>query len=533
MIVPAVSSCSYLLCHHARTCHIIMLVPAVSSCSYPLCHHARTCRVIILIPVVSSFSYLSSTRETIGPIPKTKQRTPRVAMLSVHQGRSIGGLIMIACCFLCMQASPTGNTSVSDTVQHSARLLAHLAKLLNNPGTSDIMLIVRPRNSVSSSSSIGYLYTGHVDVRLDHCTALHALATELGVPALCVGLSTLMAENLPYGPVVSWYTYAIHAKDQILASQCNRFMAWNFSAIAASSEWPQLSVTHILQLLQRSDLVIESEMALFSAIELWIKRNQPNSSVVEAMLGSIRYPMMSSLELLELLKVSTTLKRHLHTIEHAINTAFRFHSVSPHEFGRFVDLTQPSFIPRNYLGLGWGRAWAIQNPARDDRSMTFKTWLSPSSRDRSRSVSWNAIFSPRQKVLGSGRTSEASYGHGGSSVSPARLSPHLVVISSSRKADIPGLHYQKTVLVGVRKKGTMVVQGAYSFHHSSEEARGFLKSADLISRFSDYLVDSALHLHIIVKPVYQPLLGDENDEHNNIKNDKFPKDVYRKDKTQS
>uniref|UniRef100_A0A8C4WVQ8 BTB domain containing 17 n=1 Tax=Eptatretus burgeri TaxID=7764 RepID=A0A8C4WVQ8_EPTBU len=379
-----------------------------------------------------------------------------------------------------------------------------------------------------------YLYTGHVDVRLDHCTALHALATELGVPALCVGLTTLMANNLPSGPVLSWYTYAIHAKDQMLVSHCSRFMAWNFSTIAVSSEWPQLAVTHILQLLQRSDLVVESEMALFSAIELWIKHNQPNSSVVEALLSSIRYPMMSSLELLELLKVSTTLKRHLHTIEHAINTAFRFHSVSPHEFARFVDLTQPSFIPRNYLGLGWGRAWAIQNPARDDRSMTFKTWLSPSSRDTSRSVSWNAIFSPRQKVLGGGRTSEAPYGHSGSSVSPTRLNPHLVVISSSRKADIPGLYYQKTVLVGVRKNGAMVVQGIYSFHQSSEEARGFLKSADLLSRFSDYLVDSALHLHIIVKPVYQPLLGDENDGHNNnIKNDKFPKEVYRKDKMQS
>ncbi|EHH58314.1 hypothetical protein EGM_08134 [Macaca fascicularis] len=47
---------------------------------------------------------------------------------------------------------------------------------------------------------------------------------------------------------------------------------------------------------------------------------------------------------------------------------------------------------------------------------------------------------------------------------------------------------------------------AYSFHQSSEEAGDFLAHADLQRRNSEYLVENALHLHLIVKPVYHTLI---------------------------
>ncbi|XP_007641640.1 BTB/POZ domain-containing protein 17 isoform X1 [Cricetulus griseus] len=50
------------------------------------------------------------------------------------------------------------------------------------------------------------------------------------------------------------------------------------------------------------------------------------------------------------------------------------------------------------------------------------------------------------------------------------------------------------------------VRHAYSFHQSSEEAGDFLAHADLQRRNSEYLVENALHLHLIVKPVYHTLI---------------------------
>ncbi|ERE69155.1 BTB/POZ domain-containing protein 17 [Cricetulus griseus] len=64
----------------------------------------------------------------------------------------------------------------------------------------------------------------------------------------------------------------------------------------------------------------------------------------------------------------------------------------------------------------------------------------------------------------------------------------------------------KTVLVGARHQGRLLVRHAYSFHQSSEEAGDFLAHADLQRRNSEYLVENALHLHLIVKPVYHTLI---------------------------
>ncbi|MBV97824.1 BTB/POZ domain-containing protein 17, partial [Eschrichtius robustus] len=68
------------------------------------------------------------------------------------------------------------------------------------------------------------------------------------------------------------------------------------------------------------------------------------------------------------------------------------------------------------------------------------------------------------------------------------------------------ISFQKTVLVGTRQHGRLLVRHAYSFHQSSEEAGDFLAHADLQRRNSEYLVENALHLHLIVKPVYHPLI---------------------------
>ncbi|XP_006754691.1 PREDICTED: BTB/POZ domain-containing protein 17 [Myotis davidii] len=60
--------------------------------------------------------------------------------------------------------------------------------------------------------------------------------------------------------------------------------------------------------------------------------------------------------------------------------------------------------------------------------------------------------------------------------------------------------------LGARLHGRLLVRHAYSFHQSSEEVGDFLAHADLQRRNSEYLVENALHLHLIVKPVYHTLI---------------------------
>ncbi|XP_007958074.1 BTB/POZ domain-containing protein 17 [Orycteropus afer afer] len=85
--------------------------------------------------------------------------------------------------------------------------------------------------------------------------------------------------------------------------------------------------------------------------------------------------------------------------------------------------------------------------------------------------------------------------------------PRLVVTPASSGGDAAGVSFQKTVLVvGARHQGRLLVRHAYNFHQSSEEAGDFLAHADLQRRNSEYLVENALHLHLIVKPVYHTLI---------------------------
>ncbi|ELW68352.1 BTB/POZ domain-containing protein 17 [Tupaia chinensis] len=63
------------------------------------------------------------------------------------------------------------------------------------------------------------------------------------------------------------------------------------------------------------------------------------------------------------------------------------------------------------------------------------------------------------------------------------------------------------LLAQLLRRSDLVLQGELElFHQSSEEAGDFLANADLQRRNSEYLVENALHLHLIVKPVYHTLI---------------------------
>ncbi|XP_010001111.1 PREDICTED: BTB/POZ domain-containing protein 17, partial [Chaetura pelagica] len=72
--------------------------------------------------------------------------------------------------------------------------------------------------------------------------------------------------------------------------------------------------------------------------------------------------------------------------------------------------------------------------------------------------------------------------------------------------ELAGVICQKTVLVGGRQQGRVLVKHVYGFHQSSDETTDFLAQADLQKRTSEYLIDNSLHLHIIIKPVYHSLI---------------------------
>ena len=353
-----------------------------------------------------------------------------------------------------------------------------------------------------------YLYCGEVSLRLDQATPLHKLATKYQVVDLQAAVARYMSENLardsPSGHVVGWYEYAQQAGQATLRDSCLQFLAWNLSAAVQSAEWSSISSRLLMSLLRRSDLVLHSEMELFAALEAWILRNDPDGLTAENALRAVRYAMMPPRDLFRLQTQSPALARYQESVRDLLYMSYQFHSASPLQMAKFFDVNCSLFTPRNYLSPLWGAAWAIGSPSRDDRSTSFQTQLGPSGHDASKKVTWNALFSPRWFPLGA----RASYAEPGAMMPTLTDGgrPRIIVTPATSSPDFAGVSFQKTVMVMARQQGKVVVRHVYNFHQSTEEAGDSLAEADLQRRASEYLIDSALYLHVVVKPVYHTLI---------------------------
>lgn len=321
-----------------------------------------------------------------------------------------------------------------------------------------------------------------------------------------------MASDSPGGHVVSWYQYATQMGDVALRDTCLRYLSWNLSSVIQSGEWATIGDDLLLALLQRSDLVLHSELELFEALEAWMEQNRPGMPTAETALRAVRYAMIPPQQLFRLQKQSPLMLRYLESVRDLLFLAFQFHAASPQTLAKYFDVNCSLFTPRNYLSPAWGAPWVINNPTRDDRSTSFQTQLGPSGHDAGKRVTWNALFSPRWLPL----NMRAPYGEHAGSLQPTRADgggggggagrPRIIVTPATSSADFAGVSFQKTVIVAARQQGKVVVRHVYNFHQSTEETGDFLVNADLQRRSSEYLIDNSLYLHIVVKPIYHTLL---------------------------
>ncbi|XP_072522727.1 BTB/POZ domain-containing protein 17 [Salminus brasiliensis] len=389
-----------------------------------------------------------------------------------------------------------------------------LSQMLQNRNSSTLVLQESADCVAVFEKFIRYLYCGELSLRLDQATAMHKLATKYGVSDLQQGLTEYMSQNLASasasGHVVGWYEYAAAAGDMGLKATCLQFLSWNLSSVLQSAQWPSVSAELLMALLRRSDLVLQSELELFEGLEAWLIQNDPDSLTVENALRAVRYAMIPPRELFRLQRNSPILGRYQESVRDLLYLSFQFHSASPLQLAKFFDVNCSLFVPRNYLTASWGTPWVINNPARDDRSISFQTQLGPSGHDEGKRVTWNTLFSPRWLPLSlRPMYNEQGTMHQSQAVQPAlgAARPRIIITPTTSSAEFAGISFQKTVVVSTRQQGQLVVRHVYNFHQSTEEAGDFLANVDLQQRTSDYLVDGSLHLHVIIKPLYQTLIA--------------------------
>ncbi|XP_067833202.1 BTB/POZ domain-containing protein 17-like [Heptranchias perlo] len=227
----------------------------------------------------------------------------------------------------------------SETFVHQTQIMAALSSLFNSPELSDVRLTVNGgpaleahrfvlalgsdvframlsgerwadarRGTVQLTEEEGaascfedflrYFYTGSITVTVDNVFAIHGLAEKYNVEPLRRGCEQFLLDNVAAAGALdlalAWHRYARFVGFRQLEEACDTFVAWNMDAVMSSADWLSLEEAQLASLLQRCDLVVESEFALCQAVLRWLA---PRPEAGPALLAHLRFPMMTPEEL--------------------------------------------------------------------------------------------------------------------------------------------------------------------------------------------------------------------------------------------
>ncbi|XP_072031824.1 galectin-3-binding protein-like isoform X2 [Amphiura filiformis] len=185
----------------------------------------------------------------------------------------------------------------------------------------DITLEETPECQEVFPTFLQYFYSGTVSVSRDSVVPLVTLADKYGVEVLKNQCSQFMMSLLNHADIegaLTWLTFAEHINIDNLAQKCFDIICINFEKATLFPAWSSLSLAHITEILQRSDMIVASEYTVYLAIQKWLLANTLNGS--SEVLKHIHFKNMTTQELLEVeasdlasdssLKTSDEIKAH-------------------------------------------------------------------------------------------------------------------------------------------------------------------------------------------------------------------------------
>ena len=261
-----------------------------------------------------------------------------------------------------------------------------------------------------------YLYTRSITVTSASMQCLHQLASEFGAERLMEDIGRLFVPLLPedssFRTQVVLFRYAGRSGDGLLRENVLRYLGWNVEPLVASAQWVSLPEELLKGLLVRSDLVLPDEAWLLGALDAWMlaQGEEVNPEQQAALLGHVRFPMMTPVQLYELPFTSRLYSSHKELFHSAILLGFQFHALNFSALTGHVDGQSEQFQPRIYTASPWSVSFNLTSLSRrydgynsHGTQKAFNTPVPISSTYSSRSIPWLAeVFSTDQSCLNYG-----------------------------------------------------------------------------------------------------------------------------------
>ena len=200
-----------------------------------------------------------------------------------------------------------------------------------------------------------YIYCGLITLTTHSVLGLLVLADKYNVPDLKDSCSTYMSCHLvstpPNNKSITWYQYAIACNSHELQYACFNYISLNLDTVILSPDWVYIDKENLIILLQRSDIVVESEYVLLQAVVRWIREDGRAGDVkknLKLILPYIRFPMILPEHLCEF-EESEFAREHNELFSRYLLSAYRYHALSIRGKKEPLSDVPPSqFMYRNY-----------------------------------------------------------------------------------------------------------------------------------------------------------------------------------------
>jgi len=189
----------------------------------------------------------------------------------------------------------------------------------------------------------------------------------------------------------SWLQYAQSVGHDELANTCRQFILCNFHKVASTTDYLVMDEDILVELLQRSDLVIPDELTLFRCVSRWILHRDCYTVSTKAnathILVHIRFAMIPPSEI-GLVTADPLFANHADFFEEKIQQSLDFHS-SEHPTSLF---SGSLFEPRHYTNSVWSTTLSVDGfssfASHGVCPVFFATPATPAKTDSGDAPSW-------------------------------------------------------------------------------------------------------------------------------------------------
>jgi len=294
--------------------------------------------------------------------------------------------------------------------------------MLMNPSWSDsketrIVLQESPKCAKTFESFLKYLYTGQIKLELLTVMHLLTLADKYNVKDLIGLCLEYMNNHIPAAAsnnqLIHWYLHTSNCGHEKVAEGCRNFIKWNFEEIAKAEDFPYLELDLLSSILLDDDIAVFDEFTLYQCVDYWVccqkskflpddpEMEAKMEHIVHVAMACIRFPMMSTRQIAEMILSPLTLKYKDYMMEQ-MRTGMAFHTGAEDQLFEAIaahPFRSKLFTARLYCTDKWSICHSVENFSSiqhyHSKAVVFSTPLSFSENYTEKQMEWVVDLYPK------------------------------------------------------------------------------------------------------------------------------------------